>query len=70
MHIFLLNRDHFNFYAANVIFVTNFHNQLYIMLNCTHTNNLQRKRRTLWQRLLGIKEVYICKECGHVIKIK
>ncbi|AAF93280.1 conserved hypothetical protein [Vibrio cholerae O1 str. 2010EL-1786] len=43
---------------------------LYIMLNCTHTNHLQRKRRTLWQKLIGIKEVYICRECGHIIKIK
>ncbi|ADT85639.1 hypothetical protein VFA_000583 [Vibrio furnissii CIP 102972] len=40
------------------------------MASCNHTNQLQRLRRTFWQKMLGVKEVYVCKHCGQIVKIK
>lgn len=37
---------------------------------CNHNVYFKRTRRTLWHKLLGIKELYICSKCKHVIKIK
>jgi rubrerythrin len=37
---------------------------------CQHGIYLQRLRRTLFQKLIGIKEVYVCSKCGHILKIK
>jgi rubrerythrin len=37
---------------------------------CQHGNLLQRQHRTFWQKLMGVKEVYVCSNCGYVLKIR
>ncbi|PCD88956.1 hypothetical protein COR52_07430 [Vibrio mediterranei] len=37
---------------------------------CKHGNLLQRQKRTLWQKLRGIKEIYVCSRCGHIVTVK
>ena len=37
---------------------------------CDHKNHLQRQHRSLWQKLTGIKEVYICRQCGEKVIVK
>ncbi|WP_286036871.1 hypothetical protein [Vibrio sp. SCSIO 43140] len=34
------------------------------MCKCKHAVSLVRVRRSVWQKLSGIKEVYRCRECG------
>ncbi|EOV0117840.1 hypothetical protein ACTNIH_000704 [Vibrio parahaemolyticus] len=36
---------------------------------CTHGAYLQRVPRNFFQKLLGIKEVYVCTKCGYVLKV-
>lgn len=37
---------------------------------CDHKNQLVRQHRTIWDKLSGVKEVYICKKCEKLIKLK
>ncbi len=37
---------------------------------CQHGIYLQRQRRTFFQKLIGIKEIYVCSNCGYVLKVK
>lgn len=36
---------------------------------CGETSHLLRQRRTMIERLMGVKEKYICRHCGKVLKI-
>ncbi len=38
--------------------------------HCDHKNQLVRQHRSIWDKLSGIKEVYICNNCGKRIKLK
>ncbi|PAW09656.1 hypothetical protein B6K85_16065 [Vibrio sp. V1B] len=40
------------------------------MEQCKHNIYLQRHRRTFWQKLIGIKEVYVCSRCGYMLRVK
>ncbi|CAE6933933.1 hypothetical protein ACOMICROBIO_NCLOACGD_03554 [Vibrio sp. B1ASS3] len=40
------------------------------MNTCQHGIYLKRQKRTLLQKLMGIKELYVCTKCGHIIKVK
>ncbi|NOJ17451.1 hypothetical protein F0239_08205 [Vibrio jasicida] len=37
---------------------------------CEHGIYLQRRPRTFMQKILGIKEVYVCSKCGYVLKLR
>lgn len=37
---------------------------------CQHGIYLQRLHRTFFQKLIGIKEVYVCSKCGYVLKVR
>ncbi|ALM72244.1 conserved hypothetical protein [Vibrio vulnificus YJ016] len=37
---------------------------------CNHSIHLQRHHRSFWQKIIGIKEIYICQNCGHTIKVR
>ncbi|CAK6716535.1 conserved hypothetical protein [Vibrio harveyi] len=37
---------------------------------CNHGVYLQRQQRSWFQKLIGIKEVYVCSKCGHEIKLR
>lgn len=37
---------------------------------CEHGIYLQRRQRTFFEKILGIKEVYVCSKCGHVLKLR
>ncbi|CAL9979626.1 hypothetical protein VPHD81_0002 [Vibrio phage D81] len=36
---------------------------------CNHRNYL-RTRRKLWQKLIGIKKIYVCQDCGYKMIIR
>ncbi|CAH1524260.1 Uncharacterised protein [Vibrio owensii] len=40
------------------------------MNTCQHGIYLKRQKRTLLQKLMGIKELYVCTKCGYIIKVK
>ena len=37
---------------------------------CDHSQYLQRQHRTLWHKILGIKELYVCQNCGYQFRIR
>ncbi|PAW09655.1 hypothetical protein B6K85_16060 [Vibrio sp. V1B] len=37
---------------------------------CNHGVYLQRQQRSWIQKLIGIKEVYVCSKCGYVLKLR
>lgn len=37
---------------------------------CEHGIYLKRRQRTFLEKILGIKEVYVCSKCGHVLKLR
>lgn len=37
---------------------------------CNHSAHLQRQHRTFWHKIMGVKELYVCTKCGHVVKVK
>ncbi|EIL2909412.1 hypothetical protein QPB21_002322 [Vibrio alginolyticus] len=37
---------------------------------CCDSVHLRRRRRTFWERLVGIKEVYICSNCHKETPLK
>jgi len=39
------------------------------MNTCQHGIYLKHQKHTLLQRLIGIKEIYICTKCGYIRKI-
>ncbi|WP_169795772.1 hypothetical protein [Vibrio tritonius] len=40
------------------------------MDQCDHKNQLIRQHRNVWDKLSGVKEVYMCKKCGEIIKLR
>ena len=44
--------------------------RLFSMDQCDHKNQLIRQHRNLWDKLSGVKEVYMCKKCGKIIKLR
>ncbi|PAW09654.1 hypothetical protein B6K85_16055 [Vibrio sp. V1B] len=37
---------------------------------CKHGGYLQRRQRRLWEKLVGIKEVYVCSRCGYIKRVR
>lgn len=37
---------------------------------CRHNLYYQKRKRTFFQKICGFKEVYICTNCGYLLKVR
>ena len=37
---------------------------------CEHGALLLRHKRSIWQKLMRIKKIYVCRACGYTIRVK